>query len=116
MTPAVDVLREELAKVELDWKGRRGDVVGNVTASVYETEAELREVLPMQAVKKVRWAESLRYLEKEKGVCRWVGFGPEVKVGRGLVKRNIRGESEVIMVGEGMERKELEGVVELLEG
>ncbi|KAF8425238.1 acyl transferase/acyl hydrolase/lysophospholipase [Tirmania nivea] len=115
MAPAVDILREELAKVKLDWKSRSGDVVGNVTARVYETERELRDILPRQAVEAVRWAESIQYLEREKGVNRWIGFGPEVKVGRGLVKRDIRGESEVIMVGEGMKGKELGGVVELLE-
>ncbi|KAF8440579.1 acyl transferase/acyl hydrolase/lysophospholipase [Terfezia claveryi] len=116
MAPAVDILKEELAKVEFDWKGRRGDVVGNVTARVYESEGELRETLPRQAVEEVRWAESVQYLEKEKGVVRWVGFGPEVKVGRGLVKKDIRVESEVIMVGEGMEGKEMEEVVQLLGG
>ncbi|RPB22519.1 FabD/lysophospholipase-like protein, partial [Terfezia boudieri ATCC MYA-4762] len=116
MAPAVDILKEELAKVKFDWKGRRGDVVGNVTASVYESEGELREMLPRQAVEEVRWAESVQYLEKEKGVCRWVGFGPEVKVGRGLVRKDIHVESEVIMVGEGMEGKELEEVVELIGG
>jgi len=116
MAPAVDVLKVELAKVEFDWKGRKGDVISNVTGSVYETERELREVLPRQAVERVRWAESVQYLEKEKGVGRWVGFGPEVKVGRGLVRKGIHAESEVIMVGEGMEGKELEWVVGLLEG
>ena len=116
MAPAVDVLRGELEKVELDWRGRMGEVVGNVTARVYETEEQLREILPRQVVKEVRWAESVWYLEKEKSVSRWIGFGPEVKVGRGLVKKDIHGESEVIMVGSGMQGKELEGVVGLLEG
>lgn len=116
MAPAVDVLRAELRGVTLDWAGRAGEVVGNVSARVYGSEKELRETLPRQAVERVRWAESVRYLEEERGVTRWLGFGPEVKVGRGLVRRDVRADAELVMVGEGMERKDWEGVVRMLEG
>lgn len=116
MAPAVDVLREELAGVKLDWSARKGEVVGNVSATVYGSEEELREILPKQAVEGVRWAESVVYLEKTKGVRRWIGFGPEIKVGRGLVKRDINSEAEVVMVGEGMGGAEWEHVVRILEG
>ena len=88
--------------------------MGNVSARMYSGKDELIETLPRQAVEMVRWAESIQYLDKEKGVKRWVGFGPEVKVGRGLVKRDVSGE--VVMVGEGMGGKEWEEVVKFVEG
>ncbi|KAF8470820.1 acyl transferase/acyl hydrolase/lysophospholipase [Kalaharituber pfeilii] len=111
MMPAVEVVEQELSGMKLDWEGRRGEVVSNVTAREYVSEAELREILPRQAVEKVRWADSVSWLGKEKGVVRWVGFGPEVKVGRGLVKKNV--DRDVVMVGEGMTGKEWEDVARL---
>lgn len=114
MAPAVDVIRHELSRMNLDWDQRKGEVVGNVSARMYSGKDELIETLPRQAVEMVRWAESIQYLDKEKGVKRWVGFGPEVKVGRGLVKRDVSGE--VVMVGEGMGGKEWEEVVKFVEG
>ena len=116
MAPAVEVLQRELDGVELAWEGRLGEVVGNALARAYSGEQELRDMLPRQAVERVRWLESVRWLEEEKGVRRWIGFGPEVKVGRGLVKRDVCPEAEVVMVGEEMEISEWERVARLLEG
>ena len=115
MAPAVEIVQRELDRVELKWEDRLGEVVANVLARAYSGEQELRDMLPKQAVERVRWLESVRWLEKEKGVRRWIGFGPEVKVGRGLVKRDVCKEAEVVMVGEDMEISEWERVVRLLE-
>ena len=114
MAPAAKVVEDILSKTKLNWEGRNGEVVGNVTARLYTSERELREILPTQAVEKVRWLESIRYLEDELGVERLVGFGPDVRVGRGLVKRDVKGE--VYMVAEGMNPRELEDTVRFFEG
>ncbi|KAL8828944.1 MAG: hypothetical protein Q9191_002292, partial [Dirinaria sp. TL-2023a] len=57
--------------------------VSNVSARPFESEAELKDLLARQCVETVRWWDSIRYLDQEWRVKRWVGLGPG-KVGRNL--------------------------------
>jgi [acyl-carrier-protein] S-malonyltransferase len=56
----------------------------------------LKELLARGCLETVRWWDSIRYLDQQERVRRWVGIGPG-KVGRNLVGKEVgmRGKDSV---------------------
>ncbi|KAL2198215.1 acyl transferase/acyl hydrolase/lysophospholipase [Corynascus similis CBS 632.67] len=105
MKPGVSVMRKILAGTSRV-KGREGQdivtwpgtvpCVSNVTARPFQSKADLKDLLARQCLETVRWWDSIRYLDQEQKVRRWVGIGPG-KVGRNLVGKEVgmRGKDTV---------------------
>ncbi|KAI0842449.1 malonyl CoA-acyl carrier protein transacylase [Hypoxylon sp. FL0890] len=97
MRPAVTVMRELVSR-KSRVKGRedkdvitfpgRLECVSNVTARPFGSAAEVKELLARQCLETVRWWDSIKYLDQEQKVRRWVGIGPG-KVGRNLVGKEV---------------------------
>ncbi|GAB1316265.1 [acyl-carrier-protein] S-malonyltransferase [Madurella fahalii] len=105
MKPAVSVMQNILAgksrvpgREDMDIVTWPGTVpcVSNVTARPFESKAELKDLLARQCLETVQWWDSIRYLDQEQKVRRWVGIGPG-KVGRNLVGKEVgmRGKDTV---------------------
>jgi len=109
LKPAADVVRTELAKMHLALPPRI-QVISNVTAREFPNdEAQIKHLVTEQTVRRVRWYESVLYLNDRCGVKRWLGIGPG-NVGRNLIGREM-----------GMEKvwglssvSELDGVLDML--
>ncbi|KAH6842531.1 acyl transferase/acyl hydrolase/lysophospholipase [Chaetomium sp. MPI-CAGE-AT-0009] len=105
MKPAVSVMQKVLAGTSRV-KGREGEdiitwpgtvpCVSNVTARPFESKADVKDLLARQCLETVRWWDSIKYLDQEQQVRRWVGIGPG-KVGRNLVGKEVgmRGKDTV---------------------
>ncbi|KHN96966.1 malonyl CoA-acyl carrier protein transacylase [Metarhizium album ARSEF 1941] len=105
MKPAVAVMRSLLADTSRV-PGREGEdiitfpgdmpCVSNVTARPFRSKEQLRELLARGCLETVRWWDSIRYLDQQEKVRRWVGIGPG-KVGRNLVGKEVgmRGKDSV---------------------
>ena len=105
MAPAVAAMRGLLAGTS-GARGREGQdmiawpgavpCVSNVTARPFESRAQLKDLLARQCLETVQWWDSIRYLDQERRVRRWVGIGPG-KVGRNLVGKEVgmRGKDSV---------------------
>ncbi|KAL2126752.1 hypothetical protein VTI74DRAFT_295 [Chaetomium olivicolor] len=105
MKPAVAVMQKILAGTSRV-SGREGEdivswpgavpCISNVTARPFESKAELKELLARQCLETVQWWDSIKYLDQEQKVRRWVGIGPG-KVGRNLVGKEVgmRGKDTV---------------------
>jgi len=97
MKPAVGAMHRILAGTSRV-RGREGQdivswpgsvpCVSNVTARPFESRAELKDLLARQSVETVQWWDSIKYLDQEQKVRRWVGIGPG-KVGRNLVGKEV---------------------------
>ncbi|KAI0016006.1 Mu homology domain-containing protein [Xylariomycetidae sp. FL0641] len=97
MRPAVNVMRELLSR-KSRVKGREDmdivtfpgtvECVSNVSARPFESKAEVKDLLARQCLETVRWWDSIKYLDKEQKVRRWIGIGPG-KVGRNLVGKEV---------------------------
>ncbi|KAH8670957.1 malonyl CoA-acyl carrier protein transacylase [Xylariales sp. PMI_506] len=97
MSPAVSVMRQLLSGTSRV-KGREGqDIVtfpselpciSNVTARPFQSKEDVRDLLARQCLETVRWWDSIKYLDKELRVRRWLGIGPG-KVGRNLVGKEV---------------------------
>ncbi|RYP68565.1 hypothetical protein DL769_005484 [Monosporascus sp. CRB-8-3] len=109
MRPAVDAMRGLLGqKSRVPGREDRDVVsfpgvlecVSNVTARPFGSAAEVRDLLARQCLETVRWWDSIRYLDQEQKVRRWVGIGPG-KVGRNLVGKEVgmRGASDTVKGG-----------------
>ncbi len=70
--------------------------VSNVSARPFESRAELKDLLARQCIETVQWWDSVKYLDQEQKVRRWIGIGPG-KVGRNLVGKEVgmRGKDSV---------------------
>ncbi|TQV92085.1 hypothetical protein V2A60_004386 [Cordyceps javanica] len=110
MKPAVSVMRSMLngsSRVP----GREGDdiitwpgtieAVSNVTARPFRSKAELKELLARGCLETVRWWDSIRYLDREEKIRRWVGIGPG-KVGRNLVGKEVGMRGKDMVKGGGV--------------
>ena len=69
------------------WPGRL-QCISNVTARPFESRPQLKELLARQCFETVRWWDSIKYLDQEQQVRRWIGIGPG-KVGRNLVGKEV---------------------------
>ena len=62
--------------------------VSNVSARPFQSREDLKDLLARQCTETVRWWDSVRYLDQEAKVRRWIGIGPG-KVGRNLVGKEV---------------------------
>ncbi|KAI9709177.1 MAG: hypothetical protein M1812_007762 [Candelaria pacifica] len=94
MKPAADLMRDLLSRTS---PGGDDDIVtfpglmpciSNVSARPFQSREDLKDLLARQAVETIRWWDSIRYLDQEENVRRWIGVGPG-KVGRNLVGKEV---------------------------
>ncbi|KAI9054122.1 hypothetical protein LZ554_001293 [Drepanopeziza brunnea f. sp. 'monogermtubi'] len=127
MKPAATAMRH-LLEGKSRMKGRESEdlvtfpglmeCVSNVSARPFQSKEELKDLWARQCVETVRWWDSIRFLDQEQNVRRWIGIGPG-KVGRNLVGKEvgIRGKDPV--KGGGVwgisDPKEIEEVLRALE-
>ena len=105
MKPAVSVIQDMLSGSSRI-KGREHvDIVqfpghlpciSNVSARPFQSASDLKELLARQCLETVQWWDSVKYLDQEQKVRRWIGIGPG-KVGRNLVGKEVgmRGKDSV---------------------
>ena len=93
MQPGADVMKRMLHKPRKDGQ----DVVtfpglmpciSNVTARPFGSKAELKDLLARQCVATVLWWDSIKFLDRQWKIRRWIGIGPG-KVGRNLVGKEV---------------------------
>jgi [acyl-carrier-protein] S-malonyltransferase len=70
--------------------------VSNVSGRPFQSKEELKDLWARQCVETVQWWDSIKYLDQEQHVRRWIGIGPG-KVGRNLVGKEVgmRGKDSV---------------------
>ncbi|KAL4929627.1 ACP S-malonyltransferase [Aspergillus undulatus] len=97
MAPAAEYMRSALEQVPIRFPA---DIpcISNVSSLPFTSEHSLKELLSQQCVDTVRWWDSVRYLDQERGVKRWIGIGPG-KVGRNLVGKEV---GKVMVKGGGV--------------
>lgn len=110
MKPAVAVMRSMLngkSRVPgrenediITWPGKI-ESISNVTARPFRSKEELKELLARGCLETVRWWDSIRYLDKEEKIRRWVGIGPG-KVGRNLVGKEVGMRGKDLVKGGGV--------------
>ncbi|KAK1728770.1 Adaptor complexes medium subunit family-domain-containing protein [Colletotrichum acutatum] len=105
MKPAVGVMQKILAK-KSRVRGRETEdiitfpgrlpCISNVSARPFESREDVKDLLARQCLETVRWWDSIKYLDQEEKVRRWIGIGPG-KVGRNLVGKEVgmRGKDSV---------------------
>ncbi|KAL8898016.1 MAG: hypothetical protein Q9192_002299 [Flavoplaca navasiana] len=95
MAPAAKIMREILDDTEISFPGLF-PCVSNISSRPFESVADLKDLLARQCVETVRWWDSIKYLDQDVGVRRWIGIGPG-KVGRNLVGKEVgmRGRDDV---------------------
>lgn len=110
MKPAVSVMRQ-LLNENSRVKGRENDdivtfpgllpCVSNVSARPISSKTELKDLLARGCLDTVRWWDSIRYLDQEARIRRWVGVGPG-KVGRNLVGKEVGMRGKDLVKGGGV--------------
>lgn len=113
MRPAVSVVRELIDGGPALGRGGDGDdgsmvtfpgtipCVSNVTARPFASAEELKTLVSRSCLETVRWWDSIRYLDQEERVRRWVGIGPG-KVGRNLVGKEVGMRGKDLVKGGGV--------------
>lgn len=87
MAPAAEYMRNALQNITVNFPADM-PCVSNVSGLPFTSAPALKELLSQQCVDTVRWWDSIRYLDQERGVKRWIGIGPG-KVGRNLVGKEV---------------------------
>ncbi|RSL50531.1 hypothetical protein CEP54_011878 [Fusarium duplospermum] len=110
MKPAVTVMRNLLNEGSRV-KGRENEdmvtfpgqlpIVSNVSARPVCCKADFKDLLARGCLDTVRWWESIRYLDQEGRIRRWVGVGPG-KVGRNLVGKEVGMRGKDLVKGGGV--------------
>ncbi|KAK8052770.1 hypothetical protein PG996_012071 [Apiospora saccharicola] len=110
MKPAVAVMRQ-LVSGKSRVKGKETDdvitfpgalqCVSNVSARPFGSQEEVRDLLSRQCLETVRWWDSIKYLDQEQKVRRWIGIGPG-KVGRNLVGKEVGMRGMDVVKGGGV--------------
>ncbi|KAH7326023.1 Adaptor complexes medium subunit family-domain-containing protein [Stachybotrys elegans] len=110
MQPAVAVMHNLLSR-KSRVPGREGEdivtfpaqleCVSNVTARPFQSKEELKDLLARGCLETVRWWDSIRYLDQEEKVRRWLGIGPG-KVGRNLVGKEVGMRGKDLVKGGGV--------------
>lgn len=109
LQPAVDTVHSALQQMTLSLPAKI-PVISNVTAREFPNDAEeLKVLVEQQTVRRVKWYESVLYLNDHCGVKRWLGIGPG-SVGRNLIGREL-GMNKVWGLSSV---KELDGVLKML--
>jgi [acyl-carrier-protein] S-malonyltransferase len=127
MKPAAKAMQQML-EGKSRVKGRENDdlvsfpgvmqCVSNVSARPFTSKEELKDMWARQCVETVRWWDSIKYLDQEQHVRRWIGIGPG-KVGRNLVGKEVGMRGRDIVKGGGVwgisDPKEIEEVLKALD-
>lgn len=117
MAPAKAAVRAMLDETDLVFPARF-PCISNISARPFESAADLKDLLARQCVETVRWWDSIRYVDQEMGVRRWIGVGPG-KVGRNLVGKEVGMRGRDVVRGGGVwgvtEPREVETVLRGLE-
>ncbi|KAJ2905542.1 malonyl CoA-acyl carrier protein transacylase [Zalerion maritima] len=71
----------------IKWPGKL-QCISNVTSRPFQSREQLKDLLARQCLETVRWWDSIKYLDQEQRVRRWIGIGPG-KVGRNLVGKEV---------------------------
>jgi [acyl-carrier-protein] S-malonyltransferase len=109
LQPAIPVVHEALENMKVSLPAQV-PVISNVTAREFpDDEKMLKLLVEQQAVRRVKWYESVMYLNDHRGVKRWLGIGPG-NVGRNLIGREL-GMNKVWGLSSV---KELDSVLEML--
>jgi [acyl-carrier-protein] S-malonyltransferase len=109
LQPAVPVVHQALENITLTLPPKIS-IISNVTAREFPNDAKvLKMLVEQQTVRRVKWYESVMYLNDHCGVKRWLGIGPG-NVGRNLIGREL-GMNKVWGLSSV---KELDGVLEML--
>lgn len=87
MAPAANFMRDILEETDVAFPGLF-PCISNISSRPFESVADLKDLLARQCVETVRWWDSIKYLDQEVGVRRWIGIGPG-KVGRNLVGKEV---------------------------
>ncbi|KAJ9485355.1 hypothetical protein VN97_g8007 [Penicillium thymicola] len=87
MALAADYMRDALDKVNITFPASV-PCISNVSALPFQSKDDIKDLLSRQCTDTVRWWDSIRYLDQERGVRRWIGIGPG-KVGRNLVGKEV---------------------------
>lgn len=110
MKPAVTVMRNLLSKTsrtpgreDQDMITFPGNIpcISNVTAKPFKSKEQLKDLLSRGCLETVRWWDSIKYLDQEEKVRRWVGLGPG-KVGRNLVGKEVGMRGKDLVKGGGV--------------
>lgn len=117
MEPAEKAMRKMLDTTEVSFPGLF-PCISNISSRPFESAAELKDLLARQCVETVRWWDSIKYLDQDVGVRRWIGIGPG-KVGRNLVGKEVGMRGRDTVRGGGVwaisNPKEIEEVLRGLE-
>ena len=89
MQPAQDAMHRFLRRpeVEVIFPGAM-PCISNVTARPFQAPGQLKDLLARSCVETVLWWDSIKYLDQECKVRRWIGIGPG-KVGRNLIGKEV---------------------------
>ena len=94
------------------------ECISNVSARPFESKENLKELWARQCVETVRWWDSIKYLDQEEHVRRWIGIGPG-HVGRNLVGKEVGMRGKDGLKGGGVwgisHPKEIEEVLRALD-
>lgn len=127
MKPAATAMRKLLAG-KSRVKGRENEdivtfpgvmeCISNVSARPFQSKEELKDLWSRSCVETVRWWDSIKYLDQQQKVRRWIGIGPG-KVGRNLVGKEVGMRGHDLVKGGGVwgisDPKEIEEVLRALE-
>lgn len=127
MKPAV-IFMKKLLERKSRVKGKEDDdivrfpgvieCISNVTARPFQSKDELKDLWARQCVETVNWWDSIKYLDQEEKVRRWIGVGPG-KVGRNLVGKEVGMKGKDVVKGGGVwgisDPKEIEEVLKALD-
>lgn len=117
MAPAKKAMQDMLEVTDIAYPARF-PCISNISARPFESVADLKDLLARQCVETVRWWDSIRFVDQEMGVRRWIGLGPG-KVGRNLVGKEVGMRGRDVVRGGGVwgvtEPREVEDMLRGLE-
>jgi [acyl-carrier-protein] S-malonyltransferase len=92
--------------------------VSNVSARPFTSKDDLKDLWARSCVETVRWWDSIKYLDQELKIRRWIGIGPG-KVGRNLVGKEVGMRGRDVVKGGGVwgisDPKEIEEFLKALD-
>ncbi|KAI9734816.1 MAG: hypothetical protein M1834_001894 [Cirrosporium novae-zelandiae] len=100
MAPAAEFMKKLLKQTEVKFPTGM-PCISNVTALPFTSADNLKNLLARQCIETVRWWDSIKYLDQEEKVRRWVGIGPG-KVGRNLVGKEVGMRGRDLVKGGGV--------------
>ena len=117
MAPAKSFMQSVLSETPITFPGLF-PCISNVNSRPFASEADLKDLLARQTVETVNWWDSIKYVDQEMGVRRWIGLGPG-KVGRNLVGKEVGMRGRDVVRGGGVwgvtDPKEIEVLLRGLE-